>query len=561
MSDHDASILGSVATSPIHADANVSQNQRKPLDVLNLYSKTGDTLWGLVESRAAVRRDEPFLLSGNDTMGWMTFHNKVLRVASMLTAQAIKRGDRVAIMASNSMEYVVLFFSTARIGAIFVPVNPDLGVSEAHHIFKHAKPSIVFCTNATRKVAVEACGAADPYPKFVSLDEECDGGSDYKSLVDHASTAISLPDPSPDDTCLILYTSGTTGLPKGVMHSQRNYVVAAEGFVERLYLQPEDRLLCILPFFHTNGLVYSLGGASAAGGSLVIAPRFSASNFWRLAEQSGATQVNIIAAVGRILARRPREEFVPSHKIRKVYGVPITPDIYDTFRNDFGVPNLVEGYGMTEVPGVCSIPFDGPGKVGSMGCAALHPDHSRRFAEMRVVGKDLQDVPDGEVGQLLVRTPIVMQGYWNDPEATAAAFHDGWFLTGDLARRDQDGFYTFIARQKDIIRRRGENISGAELDQIINQLPGVEAAATIGVESELGEEEILVAIVKKAGATLTAQDVRNWCEQRLSAIKIPRFLIFMDSLPYTPTHRIAKFVLKQDLTLRGRAIELRVNHR
>src|SRR5262249_29064264 len=175
------------------------------------------------------------------------------------------------------------------------------------------------------------------------------------------------------------------GLPKGVMHSQRNFVLAGEAFVERMYLQPDDRLFVVLPLFHINALFYSLGGALAAGASLLLAPRFSASAFWRGAADGGPTEVNILAAVGNILTRRARSEFVAGHRLRKVYGAGMSAETLQGFPCEFGVPTLIEGYGMTEVPGVCNNPFVGPQKPGSMGRPALHPDHSRLFSQMRVL--------------------------------------------------------------------------------------------------------------------------------------------------------------------------------
>ena len=314
-------------------------------------------------------------------------------------------------------------------------------------------------------------------------------------------------------------------------------------------------MLCVLPFFHINALIYSLFGAVAAGASLVIAPRFSASDFWRLAARSGATQVNIIAAVGRILIRRPRSEFVAGHRIRKLYGAPISADIYHSFQNEFGVPILIEGYGLTEVPGVCSNPFSGPRKIGSFGVPTRHPDPARDYAALRIVDPAGREVGRGSAGELQVRSPIVMQGYYQDPALTEAVFQDGWFRTGDLVRQDDDGYYLFIERQKDIIRRRGENISGAELDQIVGQHPDVQTAATIAVASELGEDDILMAVVPKPATSLTEHLLRQWCEKRMNPAKLPRYIVFVDSLPYTPSHRIAKFQLRRDPDLRGRAVE------
>jgi len=323
-----------------------------------------------------------------------------------------------------------------------------------------------------------------------------------------------------------------------------------------MWLQPEDRLLCILPMFHINALFYSLAGTFAAGASLVLAPRFSASSFWRTAAESGATQVNIIAAIGNILARRPREEFDPRHRLRVIYGAPITPELERLFREEFNVPVMIEGYGMTEIPGACNNPFDGERRANSMGLAARHPDPSVKFAELRVVADDGRDVADGVEGELWVRTPILMQGYYKDPEQTAASMDDGWFKTGDLVRRDADGYYYFVARKKDIIRRRGENISGAEIDRVVDDHPEVVRCAAIPVPSELGEDEILVAIVATPGATVGAAEIAAWCQARLAPIKVPRYVVFVDALPTTATERVQKFQLRSDKTLLARATDL-----
>ncbi|HZP91382.1 MAG TPA: AMP-binding protein, partial [Burkholderiales bacterium] len=436
---------------------------KSPPEVLSLYPAHDGSLTGLLASRTAFGRDRPFVIYAERTWRWGEFQDAVQRAARMLADRGIAKGDRVAVMAPNSDSYALLFFALARLGAMLVPVNPEFGVEEAGYVLQHAEVCAVACTQAAYPVASHACEGMRARPWFTLLDGHEEAAPGFDRLL-AAAPETSLPAPAgPEDVCLILYTSGTTGFPKGVMHSQRNFVMAGEGFVERMHLQPEDRLLCVLPLFHINALFYSLGGAAAAGASIVFAPRFSASGFWRLAAQSGATEVNIIAAVGNILARRPRAEFVPAHRLAKVYGAPVSPEIARVFREEFGVGHVIEGYGMTEVPGVCNVPFDGPYRSGSMGRAALHPDRGIRFAELRVADEAGRDLPDGEVGELLVRTPIVMKGYYKDPEQTAAAFRDGWFLTGDLVRRDADGFFYFVARKKDIIRRRGENISGAEL--------------------------------------------------------------------------------------------------
>lgn len=239
-----------------------------------------------------------------------------------------------------------------------------------------------------------------------------------------------------------------------------------------------------------------------------------------------------------------------------IYGAPITPELERTFRDEFRVPVMIEGYGMTEIPGAANNRFDGERRPNSMGRAAVHPDPAVQFAELRVVDDDGRDLPDGAAGELWVKTPILMQGYYRDPGQTAAAMERGWFKTGDLVRRDADGYYYFIARKKDIIRRRGENISGAEIDRVVGDHPAVVQCAAVPVPSELGEDEILIAIVRKPGAEVSAFEIADWCRERLAAIKVPRYVAFVESLPMTPTQRVQKYQLRADPTLLARAVDL-----
>ncbi len=324
--------------------------------------------------------------------------------------------------------------------------------------------------------------------------------------------------------------------------------------MQRIYVQPDERIMIVLPLFHINALFYSVAGTLAAGAGMIIVPRFSASTFWQTAADNGATEVNIIEAIGTILMNRPRSEFRPGHRITKIYGA--RQAVVETFRNDFHIPHLIGGYGMTEIPGVTCNPFEGPQKLGSMGPLGRHPDPARPWAQCRVVDDSGNDVGVDEVGELSVKTPIIMQGYYRDPEQTRGAFRDGWFLTGDLVRRDADGYFFFVSRKKDIIRRRGENIAGAELDRVIGAHPAVLEAAAIAVPSELGEDEIFVAVVPRPGHTLAAADIAQWSREHLAAIKVPRFVAIVDALPHTPTHKVAKAEMRADAGLRARAVDL-----
>jgi len=527
---------------------------KKPLEVLRLYPEHDYTLNGALASRASRDPARPFMIYRDRTWSWGQFMQTVDATARVLASRGIGRGDRMAVMARNCDGHVILLFALARLGAIMVPVNPEFGVAEAKYVLHHAEVSAVAATQDTLAVAHDAAAGLNTPAWFIMLDAAAGAAPLLEDLLKSVPQTVLPADITGDATCLIVYTSGTTGFPKGAMHSQKSFVTGGEAFVQRVYLQDDDRVMIVLPLFHINAMFYSLAGTLAAGASMVIIPKFSASTFWQTAVDTGATQVNIIEAIGSILRNRPRGEFRPDHRIAKVYGVRASMD--ETFKNDFKIPHRIGGYGMTEIPGVTCNPFEGPQKPGSMGPVGRHPDPSRPWAQCRVVDDEGRDVPDGEPGELWVKTPIIMQGYFRDPGQTASSFHDGWFKTGDLVRRDSDGYYYFLSRKRDIIRRRGENIAAAELDRVVGEHPAVAEAGTIAVPSELGEDDIFVVVATKPGAQVTAEEIADWCSARLAPQKVPRFVAFVDELPHTPTHKIAKAVLRADAALRASAVDL-----
>ncbi|MCC6532462.1 MAG: AMP-binding protein [Burkholderiales bacterium] len=532
------------------------RRELSPFEVLSLYPRHDYTLQGLFDSRACAGPERPCLLFEGRTWSWAELGKAIADTAAMLHERGIAKGDRVGMMAVNSPVQPVLLFALARIGAILVPVNPEFGVAEARYVLHHAGVSAVVCSRDKLEVVTAAIQGVERAPWLALVDGATGEAPNLWDTLARSGPARLPPPPCAEDTCAIIYSSGTTGFPKGVMHSQQSFVLTGEIHVARTRAQPDERTLCVLPMFHVNALFYSLAGSIACGGCLVVAARFSASTFWRLAAETGATQVNIMAAISTILARRPRSEFVASHRLRLVYGAPFTQEAMDVLLKEFGVERVIEGYGMTEIPGALSVPYDGPYKLASMGKPDMHPDPARPWTEARIVDDAGRELPDGATGELAVRIPSIMQGYFRDPEQTAAAFRDGWFLTGDLARRDADGYYAFVARKKDIIRRRSENIAGAELDRVMAEHPGVAEVAAIAVDSDLGEDDIMAVVVAKSGARLTAEEIAFWCRERLAPHKVPRYVVFVDALPHTPTHKVAKHVLKEDTTLRARSVDL-----
>jgi crotonobetaine/carnitine-CoA ligase len=551
-----------------------------PGEVLASYPPHADTIPTLLASRASVVPDK-FALEFECRRWTYTALDEVSTLLAQAAAQrGVNKGDRIAVVSVNTDLSVIVFLAAAKLGAMFVPLNPAATDEDLHYLLGHSGASIVVSqpdqVERVRSVVeridevanacedAEARAAAGCVPRttrVIDMNELGLTAGDVPTMRESVRRLVArreevtLSDVEPDDPVVVIYTSGTTGFPKGVVHSQRNYVLAGEAFVARLHLQPSERCLALLPFYHINALFYSLGGALAAGGTLITARAFSASRFWKLAAETRATQFNFLAAVGTILMKRSRSEYDGGHCIRKMYGAPMSEEMLRVFNTEFNVPYMIEGYGMSEIPGAACNPFLGAHKLGSVGLPAVHPRFGEDFSQLRVVDEAGVDVPVGETGELVVKTPILFKGYLNDPEQTAAAFRDGWFLTGDLARRDAEGYFYFVARKKDIIRRRGENISGAELDRVVSSHPSVLEAAAIGVPSELGEEEILVAVVPKPSMQVSVPEVLDWCRAHLSPMKVPRYVLFAESLPHTPSHRVAKHRLKAEPDLMARAVD------
>ncbi len=326
------------------------------------------------------------------------------------------------------------------------------------------------------------------------------------------------------------------------MQTQRNYVLTGEGFAHWLALGANDRLMTPLPLFHINAQAYSTMGALAAGGCLVLLPRFSVSRFWEQARRYRATQVNVIGSMLLMLWKAPASSRDRDHAVRVIYSAPVPAAICREFEARFGVA-LVQGFGMSECTFGLIQPLAGPRVPGSMGRPRELPSRGIRN-EIRVVDAEGQDCPPGVPGQMLIRNDVLMTGYFEDPEQTAEALTDGWLHTGDLVVRDVDGECFFVERQKDIIRRRGENVSPAEVEAVLAAHPDVVEAAVVGVPSAFAEEDIAAFVVPRVCGAVTAEALLAFCGERLAAFKVPVEVRFVRALPKTPTQKVRRGALR-----------------
>jgi crotonobetaine/carnitine-CoA ligase len=463
-----------------------------------------DTIPALFEAAVAAVPDKTWLLHGDASFTYAEAHARIGGAARVLADRGIGQGDLVLATARNAPEYLFAWLATAYLGAIHVAVDPRSTAAELDGLSAQVQPKL------TLSDATIGSLYADPRPP--------DG-----------------PGPAqPGDPSVLIPTSGTTGRSKLVTQTHRAYAWAGEGFPHWMELGPDDRLMTSLPLFHVNAPAYSVLGSVAARAGLVLLPRFSASGFIEAARRYGATEFNAIGAMLEILMRRPERPDDADNPLRLVYTGPSpSQERQLAFERRFGV-RIVCGYGMSETT-YGTIWAHGTRPFGTLGSPRQHP-RLGHVNDARVVD-----------GELQLRNRAVMLGYWGMPEETAAVLGaDGWLRTGDLVTDNGDGTYTFVGRRKEIIRRRGENVAPAEIEEALASHPDVAEAAVVGVPSELSEEEIKAFVVAADGADLAA--IRAHAAERLSRFKVPRYVERVDALPYTPTGRVAKHRLPRERT-------------
>jgi crotonobetaine/carnitine-CoA ligase len=335
----------------------------------------------------------------------------------------------------------------------------------------------------------------------------------------------------------ILYTSGTTGRSKGVICPNAQFTWWGENVAGWLDLRDDDVLYTCLPLYHTNAL-NAFVQALVTGGEYVLGPRFSASRFWQRLVDADATATYLLGTMVSILLGREPSPLDRAHRVRVTLAPATSASRWEAFEERFGI-RIVEGHGMTETNATIG-PREGVQRPGWMG--RVMPGYHARVAD-----EDGRDVPDGTAGELLVRSdePLAFAtGYWQLPEATAAAWRDGWFHTGDRVVRDTDGFFRFLDRSKDAIRRRGENISSWEVEQVLQRHPGVDAAAVVPVPSELGEDDVMAYLLPHAGHELDPEELIRFCEPLLARFAIPRYVEVVDELPLTENGKVRKVELR-----------------
>lgn len=455
------------------------------------------------------------------------------RFAALFAARGCEPGDRVSLLCSNEAYLVGAYFGAFRARLVANPINNRLLPEEVAYILEHAGSRCVVVSEEYVALAQSTLALLKAPPVVVRAADLAGGAA---APVDRVAMA--------GDGALLIYTSGTTGKPKGVVLTQGN-VMAGISIVSRAFeMKPADRTFCVMPLFHTNGLMFSTLPFLLTGATVILRKRFSATHFWSQIRECRATTTSVSPTILAMLleheAKAPPASEIGLQYI-KVASAPTPVELAERFEARFGRGLLLETYGLTETTAINVMnPLHGPRKHGSIG-RALPPQ------EVRVVDDAGNEVPQGAAGEIEVRGPTVMKEYFRDPENTRRAMHGEWLRTGDVGRIDADGFVFIVGRSKEMILRGGENISPLEIEEVAARHPAVREAAAVGVPDRIWGEAVGLCVV--ARYPVTEHDLVEFCRAHLSPFKVPQRVVFVEELPRNAVGKVTRNALRSAFSL------------
>lgn len=497
------------------------------------------TIYTYLQKQVQKYKDKPFICYKDEEITYQYMLTRSNQTASWLLNYGIKKGDTIAVMTRNSPFFYDLWFGCAAIGAIILPINTASTVRELQYLLEHSDSKAFLYEEEliTEKHLEMAYDLSLLIYQTLSMDwrHECsrleDLCHDFKILA--------------SDVCAIMYTSGTTSKPKGVLITHENYLYAGHSSVLYQALTPEDRYLIFLPLFHVNSQYYTSMAAFVAGGTICLLEKFCASTFWDEIQRLNPTVSSFVATIIKILIELPSHPYEKNHHIRQVgYGLFVNKNDIRTFTERFGI-KLIQWYGMTEsittnivTPLYEDMPEDPDTGIMAMGKPGLGQ-------EIKIVDENSNVVPAFEVGQIIVKSPSLMQGYYKNEIETNKTIQNGWLYTGDKGYRNKEGFIWFVDRDKDLIKRAGENVSSIEIENVISSYQGVADCAVIGIPDNLREEAI-IAYISTDGSNISEEEIRAFCAEQLSRFKVPQEFKFVEEFPRTSIGKIQKNLLRQN---------------
>lgn len=497
---------------------------------------------GWLARRAAATGERTAIVEAERAISYAALEERSARCAALLSAYGVGRGDRVAIALANRAAFLDAVFAAARLGAIALPINTRLAAPEFREIFEDARPRVLLHEASLGERIAHACEGARCAPTLLAVG----GAPDlYEAALAGLAPRFDVAPVTPDDPMLLMYTSGTTGVPKGALLPHRKTLFNSLNAQLFFDLSGRDRVLTVVPLFHSFGLQILAIPALYAGASVVLERHFDASKLWQTCAQHGVTYFGGVPTMfGALLAAldaRGGRTGLDALRFAFTAGAAIPVELIHAFEAR-GV-RLKQGFGQTETSILCCLDArDSIRKAGSVGKPVFHVE-LRLVAQSGIEAPVVQwrDVADGETGEIVVRGPITMTGYWERPEATAETLReDGWLRTGDLATRDAEGFVTLVGRARDLFISGGENVYPAQVELTYQQHPDVAEIAVVGVADARWGEVGRAYIVPAAGAVLDPDALRAWGRERLASFKVPHSFVTVPALPRTVTGKVQK---------------------
>jgi acyl-CoA synthetase (AMP-forming)/AMP-acid ligase II len=484
------------------------------------------TLAGLIADAGSC---EPAILAPalGAAVSYRSLSDQVERLATSLRRSGLQPGDCVSIVLPNGLESIVVFLALTRARLVAAPLNPAYKADELHFYMEDAQTRVVIAESTNTAVREAADKLRLP---LLTASASRDGIVEISALDSNGQGSAETP--QPDDVALFLHTSGTTSRPKGVPLTHGNVLRSARNIARHYALSPQDRSLMVMPLFHVHGLIGATLSTLAAGGAVIVPPRFSASEFWTLAREHRATWYSAVPTIHQVLMARADSDGAPRGALRFIRSCSsaLAPAVLAQLESRFEAP-VIEAYGMTEASHqAASNPLPPLAhKPGSVGLGT---------AEVSIMDESGRHLGPDTPGEVVLRGPSVMGGYRNNPEANDAAFTDGWFRTGDRGVLDRDGYLFLIGRIKELINRGGEKISPAEVDAVLLQHPAVAEAAAFGIPDRKYGEEVCAAVVLRGDAT--AEELIAYCRSHLADFKVPKSIRIVTALPKGPTGKIQR---------------------
>ncbi len=508
-----------------------------------------------LEQTSSVHADKPAYYFMDQSTTYSELNAMVTKFASGLSEAGIQKGDHIALLLGNSPHFIIAYYGAMRLGATIIPINPIYTPDEIGYILQNGDVKAVIALDLLAPLVEAFHDKLATVEHFIMCDSKgsneiptysYDKMKSFTEVISTGDLSFDFPEIREEDVAVILYTSGTTGKPKGAMLTHKNLYSNARDTADYLAMNQNDRVVTTLPMFHVFCLTVSLNAPLISGATLLIVPKFSPAEIFRLVKKYEATVFAGVPTMYNFLYQFPEGSASDFSSIRLCIsgGSSLPVALLHNFENKFNVV-ISEGYGLSEAsPVTCFNPHDRPRKAGSIGTSIIN-------VENKIVNELGEDLPVGEVGELAVRGPNVMKGYYKMPEETESVLKNGWLHTGDLAKMDEEGYFYIVDRKKDMIIVGGFNVYPREVEEVLYNHPSVVEAAVVGIPDPNQGEAVQAFVVTK-DPHFTTDEVLSYCSQHLAKYKIPVSIEFLEELPKNTTGKILRRSLRSQVQFNGK---------